>query len=68
MSKIKADMDENTQAAQAEIDRIAVWRNEENEKLQRSVSFFEGLLHEYFMQHRETASWLPENAGTAAQV
>lgn len=53
MSRIKAEQDENTQAAQAEIDRIAVWRNEENEKLQRSVSFFESLLHEYFMQLRE---------------
>jgi hypothetical protein len=53
MSRIKAEQDENTQAAQAEIDRIAVWRNEENEKLQRSISFFESLLHEYFMQLRE---------------
>ncbi len=53
IAQAKADQDENTRAAQAEIDRIAVWRNEENEKLQRSVSFFESLLHEYFMQLRE---------------
>jgi hypothetical protein len=53
IAQAKANQDENTQAAQAEIDRIAVWRNEENEKLQRSVSFFESLLHEYFMQLRE---------------
>ena len=53
IAQAKADQDENTRAAQAEIDRIAGWRNEENEKLQRSVSFFESLLHEYFMQLRE---------------
>ena len=53
MSRIKAEQDENTQAAQVEIDRIAAWREEENEKLERSVSFFEGLLYEYFMDLRE---------------
>ena len=53
IAQAKANQDENTQAAQAEIERITAWRNEENEKLQRSVSFFESLLHEYFMQLRE---------------
>lgn len=53
MSRIKAEMEENNKVAQAEIERITAWRNEENEKLQRSVSFFESLLHEYFMQLRE---------------
>lgn len=54
MSHIKAEMDENTQVAQAEIDRIAAWRNDENEKLQRSISFFEHLLHGYFLTLRES--------------
>ena len=53
MSKIKAEIEENNKVAQAEIERITAWRDEENEKLQRSISFFEGLLHEYFMQLRE---------------
>jgi phage host-nuclease inhibitor protein Gam len=53
MSKIKAEMDENIMTAQAEIERIVGWRDGENEKLQRSVAFFESLLHEYFMQLRE---------------
>ena len=53
MSKIKAEMDENIMTAQAEMERIVGWRDGENEKLQRSVAFFESLLHEYFMQLRE---------------
>lgn len=54
MSKIKAEMDENIMTAQAEMERIVGWRDGENEKLQRSVSFFEGLLHEYFLTLRES--------------
>jgi len=54
IAQAKAAQDENTKAAQAEIDRIAAWRNDENEKLQRSISFFEGLLHEYFLVLRES--------------
>lgn len=53
MSRIKAEQDENIQTAQAEIERITSWRDEENGKLERSISFFESLLHEYFMQLRE---------------
>lgn len=53
MSRIQAEIEENNKVAQAEVERITVWRNEENEKLQRSISFFESLLHEYFMQLRE---------------
>jgi len=47
MSRIKAEQDENIQTAQAEIERITSWRDEENGKLERSISFFEGLLYEY---------------------
>lgn len=54
IAQAKANQDENTQAAQAEIDRITAWRDEENEKLQRSISFFESLLHEFFLQLRES--------------
>lgn len=53
MSKIKAEMDENIMTAQAEMERIASWRDEENEKLERSISFFENLLYEYFVQLRD---------------
>jgi hypothetical protein len=53
MSRIQAEMDENIMTAQAEIERITGWRDSENEKLERSVSFFEGLLYEYFMDLRE---------------
>jgi len=52
MSRIKAEQDENIQTAQAEIERITSWRDEENGKLERSISFFEGLLYEYFVQLR----------------
>jgi hypothetical protein len=54
MSKIKAEIDENIMTAQAEIERITGWRDSENEKLERSAAFFEGLLYEYFMALRET--------------
>lgn len=53
MSKITAEMDENIMTAQAEVERIASWRDEENEKLERSISFFENLLYEYFVQLRD---------------
>ena len=53
MSRIKAEQDENIQTAQAEIERITSWRDEENGKLERSISFFEGLLYEYFVQLRD---------------
>ena len=53
MSRIKAEIEENNKVAQAEIERITAWRDEENEKLERSISFFEGLLYEYFMALRQ---------------
>lgn len=52
MSRIKAEIEENNRVAQAEIDLIVSWRDEENEKLERSISFFESLLHEFFLQLR----------------
>lgn len=54
MSRIKAEIEENNRVAQAEIDLIVSWRDEENEKLERSISFFESLLHEFFLQLRES--------------
>ena len=54
MSKIKAEIEENNKVAQAEIERITAWRDEENEKLERSISFFESLLHEFFLSQRES--------------
>ena len=54
MSRIKAEIEENNKVAQAEIERITAWRDEENKKLQRSISFFEGLLHEFFLSQRES--------------
>lgn len=53
MSRIQAEIEENNQVTQAEIERIISWRDEENEKLERSISFFEGLLYEYFMALRQ---------------
>ena len=54
MSRIKAEIEENNRVAQAEIDLIVSWRDEENEKLERSISFFESLLHEFFLSQRES--------------
>jgi len=54
MSRIKAEIEENNKVAQAEIERITAWRDEENEKLQRSISFFESLLCDYFLRLRES--------------
>ena len=54
MSRIKAEIEENNKVAQAEIERITAWRDEENEKLERSISFFESLLHEFFLSQRES--------------
>lgn len=54
MARIKAEQKENNRVAQAEIDLIVSWRDEENEKLERSISFFESLLHEFFLQLRES--------------
>jgi hypothetical protein len=54
MSRIQAEIEENNRVAQAEIDLIVSWRDEENEKLERSISFFESLLHEFFHSQRES--------------
>ena len=54
MSRIQAEIEENNRVAQAEIDLIVSWRDEENEKLERSISFFESILHEFFLQLRES--------------
>jgi len=54
MSRIKAEIEENNKVAQAEIERIIAWRDKENEKLERSISFFESLLHEFFLSQRES--------------
>lgn len=53
MSRIKAEQDENITTAQAEIERITSWRDEENGKLGRGISFFENLLYQYFVQLRD---------------
>lgn len=54
MSRIQAEIEENNKVAQAEIERVTAWRDEENEKLERSISFFESLLHEFFHSQRES--------------
>lgn len=36
--------------AEAEIDRINAWRKQENERAERAINYFEGLLTEYYIQ------------------
>lgn len=41
---------ETNKLAEAEIDRINAWRKQENERAERAINYFEGLLTEYYIQ------------------
>lgn len=44
---------ENNALAQAEIDKIEAWNQQENDKAQQSIDYFQGLLAKYAMDKRE---------------
>ena len=58
--RLKSKQDDNERLAQEligklkeEISEIKQWRDKENEKLQRSIDFFEGKLYKYALRLRE---------------
>src|SRR5699024_4861315 len=53
ISQLNDRMKRNNALAQAEIDKIEHWNTTENEKAQRSIDYFQGLLAEYAMQKKK---------------
>lgn len=56
LRKIKQLQDqqkENNSLAEAEIEKINAWADSENEKAQRDIDYFQGLLAEYALKKRE---------------
>lgn len=53
IAQAKASQSENMEAAQAEIDRVKDWLKKENESIDSTIFFFEGLLREYFFKIKE---------------
>lgn len=56
LRKIKQMQDQiknNNDLADSEINKIEQWRNEENEKSEQSIEYFQSLLAEYAMKKRE---------------
>lgn len=47
VKKYMEEQEENKEAADAEIERISAWLEEENVKLQKQIDYFTGLLEEY---------------------
>lgn len=43
----------NNELAQAEIEKIEAWNQQENDKAQQSIDYFQGLLAHYAMKKRE---------------
>ncbi len=54
MAKLQAEKKGNEDAAQIEIERVQAWLTEENEGIDRRISFFESLLREYHVKILET--------------
>ena len=49
----KDTIEKNNALAQAEIDKIEDWREQENEKSQTSIDYFQSLLAQYALEQRE---------------
>ncbi|ADQ04384.1 hypothetical protein Calow_0816 [Caldicellulosiruptor owensensis OL] len=49
----KKQIEENEKLAKAEIERIQNWLKKENEKIQKSIEFFESLIGEYLIEQRK---------------
>lgn len=52
IAALQKQMDENNTIATKEIDRITQWRDKENQTLTDSISFFDGLLSQYFVTEK----------------
>lgn len=50
ISRLMREQDEIESTAQAEIEKITAWKNDQTESIQKSISFFEFLLIEYHQQ------------------
>ena len=53
ISQLNDRMERNNALAQAEIDKIEQWNQAENEQVQNSIDYFQGLLAEYAMQKKK---------------
>jgi phage host-nuclease inhibitor protein Gam len=50
ISRLLCEQEEIESTAQAEIEKITTWKNDQTESIQKSISFFEYLLTEYHQQ------------------
>jgi len=50
ISRLMREQEEIESTAQAEIEKITAWKNDQTESIQKSISFFEYLLIEYHQQ------------------
>lgn len=50
---ITQQIQNNSELAQAEIEKIESWEQQEKEKLQQSIDYFQGLLAQYAVKKRE---------------
>lgn len=50
ISRLMREQDEIESIAQAQIEKITTWKNDQTESIQKSISFFENLLIEYHQQ------------------
>jgi len=50
ISRLMREQDEIESTAQAEIEKITTWENDQTESIQKSISFFENLLIDYHRQ------------------
>src|SRR5690606_36280054 len=50
--QLQEQQKETNALAEAEIEKINAWAESENEKAQRSIDYFQGLLAEYAMEQR----------------
>ena len=50
ISRLMREQDEIESTAQAEIEKITTWKNDQTESIQKSISFFENLLIDYHRQ------------------
>jgi len=56
IAAFKKKQRENEDLAKAEIERITNWLKNENEKIQRSIEFFESMIGEYLVEQRKIDS------------
>lgn len=50
ISRLMREQDEIESIAQAQIEKITTWKNDQTESIQKSISFFENLLIDYHRQ------------------